>query len=149
MAEEADPEATPNEVGKHMRLDSTSSHRGGRNIPEMAAIVVFSCHEEILTTDEIPSHFKGSLTESLFLQIVELRNYGEESIQWKLNELMLNCLRENIEGRRADPDYQRELSKIYNGEYGGPYEYGVRSEVLTKDTKMTGVTDELDDIIDP
>jgi hypothetical protein len=143
MAEEADPDAVPNEVGEHMRLDSTNSHRGGRNIPEMAAFVVFSCHEEILTTDEIPSHFNGSLTESLFLQIVELRNYGEESIQWKYNELMLNCLRENIEGRRADPDYQRELSKIYNGEYG------VRSEVLTKDTEMTGVTDELDNIINP
>lgn len=149
MAEEADPDVAPNEVGEHMQLDSTSPHRGGRNIPEMAAIVVFSCHEEILMTDEVPLRLKESLTESLFLQIVELRNYGEGSIQWKFNELMLNCLRENIDGRRSDPDYQRKLSKIYNGKYGGPYEYGVRSEVLTKDTEMTGATDELDGIINP
>lgn len=147
MAEEPDLDATPSEVGEHIQLGSTSTDRRGRNIPEMAAIVLFSCHEEILTTDEIPLQFKAYLTQSLFLQIVELRNYGEGSIQWKFNELMLNCLRENIDGRLADPNYHNELSKIYNGDYGGPYEYGVRSEVITKDTEMTGAADELDEII--
>jgi hypothetical protein len=136
------------EVGDHVQLGRISTNRGQRNIPEMTVIILFSCHEEVLTSNEVPVQFMSYLTESIFLCMLDLRNYEKGSLQWRYSELMLHCLEENITGRRADPSYQEHLKRVYHDHHGGPSDYGVRHEVTVKDTQMTGLVDNLDDLID-
>lgn len=118
-----------------------------RNIPEMTVIVLFSCHKEILTTNEIPLQFMNYITETIFLCLLDLREYDEGSLQWRYSELMLHCLNENLTGRRADPLYKENLKRVYHGDYGGLYDYGVRDEVIEKDLQMTNLVGELDKMI--
>jgi len=140
-------QANSGEIGEHVEIGRISTDRGERNIPEMTVIVLFSCHEEILTCDEIPTQFMAYLTESIFLLLLDFRKYAEGSIQWQFSELMLECLNENINGRRSNPTYRNNLITVYNGDYGDHYTYGVRHEVTVKDTEMTDLVDELDDLI--
>lgn len=137
----------PTEVGSHVQLGRISTGRGQRNIPEMTVIILFSCHEEILTTDEIPIQFMDYITEMIFLRLLGLREYGEGSLQWKYSELMLQCLKENLTGRRSDPLYRENLKRVYHGDYGGLYDYGVRHEVVVKESLGTGLVEDLDEII--
>lgn len=138
---------TPAEVGDHLRLGKISTGRGSRNIPEMTVIILFSCHEEILTTEKVPFQFMGYIIEIIFLCLLDLREYDEGSLQWRYSELMLHCLRENLTGRRTDPLYRENLKRVYSGNYGGPYDYGVRHEVSVKDMQMAGLVEDLDEII--
>ncbi len=142
-----DSQQDPAEVGDHIQIDRISTDRGQRNIPEMAVIVLFSNHEEILTSNKIPMQFMAYLTESIFLSLLNLRKYDEGSTQWKYSQLMLHCLEENISGKRVDPSYQENLKQIYDGEYGDRYDYGVRHEIVVKDTGTTDLLDKLDDLI--
>ena len=147
IEEEEQQEST--EVEDYVQLSRISTDRSQRNIPEMTVIILFSCHEEILTSDEVPVQFMSYLTESIFLCLLDLRNYEKGSLQWRYSELMLHCLGENINGKRADPSYQEHLKRVYHGDYGDYYDYGVRHEVSVKDIQMTGLVDDLDELIDP
>ena len=141
-------EGKSTEAGGHVQLGQISTSRGQRNIPEMAVIILFSCHEEILTCDEIPIQFMSYITESIFMCLVNLRNYEKETLQRRYCKLMLHCLEENITGRRADPSYHDRLKRVYHGNHGGPYEYGVRHEVTVKDRSRSNLLEDLDNIID-
>lgn len=134
--------------GEYIRLGRISTDRGERNIPEMTVIVLLSCHKEILSTSAIPTQFKGYITEIVFKCLLNLRKYDQESLQWEYSEFMLYCLDENMTGRRSNLTYRESLYQVYHGEFGGQHEYGVRHEIFTKDTQMTGLVDELDEIID-
>lgn len=87
------------------------------------------------------------LTESIFMLLLDFRKYDEGSLQWRYSELMLECLNKNINDRRADPTYLDNLNTVYNGDYGSRHTYGIRNEVIVKDTEMTDLVDELDDLI--
>lgn len=135
------------EYGDHVQLGRISTDRGQRNIPEMTVIILFSCHKEILSTNAIPLQFKAYITEIVFMCMLDLRKYERESLQWRYSEFMLHCLKENLTGRTSKPSYRESLKEVYHGNYGGSYEYGVRHEVHVKDTQMTGLVDDLDEII--
>ncbi|NKE37472.1 hypothetical protein GWG54_16985 [Natronococcus sp. JC468] len=137
----------PAKVGDHLQLGSISTDRVRRNIPEMTVIILISCHEEILTTDDIPLQFMDYITETILLCLLDLREYGEGSLQWRYSELMLHCLSENLTGNQADPRYHENLKRVYRGDYGGIGIYGVRHEVSVKDNQMTDLVEELDEII--
>jgi hypothetical protein len=145
--EGVEPDDKERDIGSHVQLGRISTDRGSRNIPEMTVIVLFSCHNSILTTDEIPIKFMSYLTKSIFLRMLDFREHDEGSLEWKYSEFMLHCLEENLTGRRSDPVYRENLKRIYHGEYGGLYEYGVRNEILAKDTEMTGLRKKLDELI--
>lgn len=146
-SDDEEKQREPAEVGDHLRLGRISTGRGQRNIPEMTVIILVSCHKEILTTDEIPRQFMDYITEIIFLCLLGLREYGEESLQWRYSELMLHCLNENLTEGRADPLYRENLKCVYYGDFGGPYNYGVRHEVSVKDRQMVGLVEDLDEII--
>lgn len=146
-ADDDDDLSEPPRVAPHVNLGPLSTMRMNRNIPEMTSIVLFSCHEEILSTDEIPIQFMSYVTDIIFRTILDLREYEEGSLQWWYSEFMLKCLEENIAGRNSDPTYCKNLKRVYRGYYGDSYDYGVRHELLVKDTEMTGLTDELDNLI--
>jgi len=138
----------PAEVGEdHIRLREISTMRMERNIPEMTVIILISCHEEILTTEEIPLQFMNYITEIIFLCLLDLREYDKGSLQWMYSKLMLHCLSENLTGKRTDPSYRENLKRVYYGDYGGPHDYGVRHEVSVKDRQMVGLVEDLDEII--
>lgn len=147
-SDDKEEQREPVEVGDHLRLGRMNTERGDRNIPETTVIILFSCHEEILTTEEIPLQFMDRITEIIFLCLLDLRKYDKGSLQWSYSELMLHCLSENLNGRLADTHYRKNLKCVYYGYYGGPHNYGVRNEVSVKDTQMTGLVDDLDKIID-
>lgn len=137
----------PAEVGDHIRLGNISTMRMERNIPEMTVIILISCHEEILTTEEIPLQFMDYITEIIFLCLLDLREYDKGSLQWMYSKLMLHCLSENLTGKRTDPLYRENLKRVYYGDYGGPHDYGVRHEVSVKDRQRVGLVEDLDEII--
>lgn len=137
----------PAEVGDHIRLGNISTMRMERNIPEMTVIILISCHEEILTTEEIPLQFMDYITETIFLCLLDLREYDKGSLQWMYSKLMLHCLSENLTGKRTDPLYRENLKRVYYGDYGGPHDYGVRHEVSVKDRQRVGLVEDLDEII--
>lgn len=146
-SDESDEEDKQEEYGDHVRLGRISTDRGQRNIPEMTVIILFSCHEEILSTAEIPLQFKAYITEIVFMCLLDLRKYEQGSLQWRYNEFMLYCLEENLTGRTSKASYREALKQVYQGDYGGQSEYGVRHEIHVKDTQMTGLVDDLDEII--
>lgn len=143
----SDEEDSFEEHGDHVRLGRISTGRGQRNIPEMTVIILISCHKEILSANEIPLNFKAYITEIVFMCLLNLREYDRESLQWRYSELMLHCLKENLNGRNSEWSYRESLEKVYDGDYGGNYDYGVRHELDVKDQQMTGLVDELDEII--
>lgn len=147
MLYDEEKQREPAEVGDHTRLRRISTGRMMRNIPEMTVIVLLSCHEKILATDEIPFQFMDYITKIIFLCLLDLREYAEGSLQWRYSELILHCLSENLTGRRTDPLYRENLERVYHGDYGGPYDYGVRHEVSVKDMQRTGIVEDLDEII--
>ncbi|NEU56276.1 hypothetical protein [Halorussus sp. MSC15.2] len=132
----------------HVQLGRISTGRDQRNIPEMTVIILFSCHKEILSTSEIPLQFQAYITEMIFLCLLDLRNYEEGSLQWRYSDFMLHCLEENLTGRRASASYRKHLKQVYHGNFGDRYDYGVRHEVSAKDTQMTGLVDDLDELIE-
>lgn len=146
-SDDEEEQREPAEVGDHLQLGEISTGRMERNIPEMTVIILFSVHENILITDEIPLQFMDYITEIIFLCLLGLRKYGKGSLQWRYSELMLECLNENITGRQADPLYRMNLKRVYHGDYGGPYDYGVRHEVVVKDRSRTSLVEDLDEII--
>ncbi|AEM58878.1 hypothetical protein HISP_17770 (plasmid) [Haloarcula hispanica N601] len=146
-SDESDDEDKQEEYGDHVRLGRMSTGRGQRNIPEMTVIILFSCHEKILSTSEIPLQFKAYITKIVFMCLLDLREYEQGSLQWEYSEFMLYCLEDNLTGRASKASYREVLKQVYQGEYGGQSEYGVRHEVHVKDTQMTGLVDALDDII--
>jgi hypothetical protein len=145
--DESGAEDKKEEYGDHVRLGRISTDRGQRNIPEMTVIILFSCHEEILSTTSIPLQFKAYITRMVFMCLLDLREYEQGSLQWKYSKFMLYCLEENLTDKASKPAYLKSLRKVYNGNYGGSYQYGVRHEVVVKDRQMTGLVDDLDEII--
>lgn len=118
-------------------LESYRRDRGG-TIPKSAVEIMLSCHQEILTTEEIPHQFKKYITEILFTRCSDLREYEEGSLPWKYSEFMLRRLEAMIEGR-SGPQYHRELELVYND--------GVRHEIVAKGATGGWIVDELDELI--
>lgn len=121
-----------------IQLDSMDTHRGA-NIPKSTVICLFSCHKQILTTPEIPDQFKAYLTEQVFVTCIDLRKHDEGSLPWQYSELMLHCLKENLDDRRSGYVYHRALRDVY--------EDGVRHEVIAKAVTGESIVDELDDLV--
>ncbi|EMA31048.1 hypothetical protein [Haloarcula japonica] len=129
-----------NEDGNYeefIALESYRRNRGG-TIPKSAVEIMLSCHQEILTTAEIPHQFKKYITEIIFTRCSELREYEEESLPWKYSEFMLKRLDAMIEGRPGS-EYHRELESVYND--------GVRHEIVAKGITGGWIVDELDELI--
>jgi len=125
------------EYEEFIKLESYRRDRGG-NIPKSAVMILVSCHQEILTTDEIPLQFKKYITEHLFKECSNLREHEEESLSWKYSEFMLRRLEAIIEGRSGE-EYRRELKLVYDD--------GVRHEVVASGVTGGFIVDELDELI--
>ncbi len=135
------------EYGDYIGLTSTNLDKNDKNIPGATAIAIFSCHKEILSTPSIPTKFKAYITMSVFECVLDLRKYERGSLQWKYSELMLNCLKDNLSDERTDQSYKQSLVSVYEEEFNGHPEYGVRSEIRTNDLQGTGLVSDLDEII--
>jgi len=118
-------------------LESYQRDRGGA-IPKSAVEIMLSCHQEILTTEEIPHQFKKYITEILFTICSDLREYEEGSLPWKYSEFMLKRL-DAIIGGHSGSEYHRELKLVYND--------GVRHEIVAKRATGGWIVDELDELI--
>lgn len=73
------------------------------NIPISAVMILFSCHEEVLTTDEIPLQSKKYITEHLFKTYSNLRE-NERLHCLADREFMLCRLKATVEGQ-LDKEY--------------------------------------------
>jgi len=104
-------DSTSDEHPEFIQLESIDADRGA-NIPKGTAICLISCHQRILTTDEIPHRFKSLLTRRVFGKMAELRSYEEGSLLWKYSQLLLHCV--EYENERAnDDEYYDEIKDVF------------------------------------
>jgi hypothetical protein len=126
------------EHAEFIKLESFRRDEGG-NIPKSAVIILFSCHQEILTTTEIPHQFKEYITKILFRVCSDLREHDEGTLPWKYSEFMLYRLEEEMDDRQHGVEYRYKLESVY--------EDGVRNEVIASGVTGGSIVDELDDLI--
>lgn len=119
--------------------------RDSFTIPEESVTILFNCHREVINTEEIPYQFKRYLTEMIFSQFTQLRQYSEESIERKYSDLMISELEENI---NEDEKYREQILRMYRIR-GGVRNLSLRDDpIVIKDEQLTGLSEEMDDILD-
>lgn len=122
-----------------------TERRDGINIPQESVRVLFNCHSEILTTDEIPYKFKKYLTEMIFRKLTKLRQAGEESIEREYSDLMLSTMEDKMEENHY---YTTKMEELYH-EVETVNNRGLRLGIISRyDRNVTGLLDQTDDIFD-
>ena len=127
-----------------IRLDRIDSNRGA-NIPKSTVICMISCHQEIMTTDEIPKSFKSYITDIVFQCCLDLYQHDDGTLPQKYGELMISCIETEANNQYSGKKYRQETKQVYRTV---GMNTGVRHELIVKDMKMTDLVDRIDGILE-